>query len=31
MAPEFAGIGLTKIFVFDTRTGDVVDESEIID
>lgn len=31
MFPEFAGIGLSKIFVFDARTGDVVETSDIID
>lgn len=31
MFPEFAGIGLSKVYLFDGRTGDVIDESDIID
>jgi hypothetical protein len=31
MFPNFAGIGLSKAFVFDTRTGEILDEGDIQD
>jgi hypothetical protein len=31
MAPEFAGIGLSKTFAFDKRTGEIVDEGDLQD
>jgi hypothetical protein len=30
-APEFAGIGLSKVFVFHRQTGELLDESDIMD
>jgi hypothetical protein len=31
MFPEYAGIGLSKSFLFDTRTGELIDEGDIQD
>ncbi len=31
MFPEYAGIGLSKAFLFDTRTGELIDEGDIMD
>lgn len=31
MYPEYAGIGLSKTFVFDSRTGEIIDEGDIQD
>jgi hypothetical protein len=31
MYPEHAGIGLSKAFLFDTRTGELIDEGDVMD